>query len=51
MMAMAEEKKISGLRERRRQGNIEGFVDAALEVLLSEGYDAVTVASVAKRMG
>jgi AcrR family transcriptional regulator len=45
------EKKPIGLRQRRREGNIEGFVDAALELLMDEGYDAVTVAGVAKRMG
>jgi AcrR family transcriptional regulator len=43
--------KPRGLRQRRREGNIEGFIDAALEVLLEEGYDALTVGKVAQRIG
>jgi AcrR family transcriptional regulator len=43
-------KKLSPLRKKRREGTIDGIVEAALEILLEEGYEALTIARVAERV-
>lgn len=47
---MAQPVVRGGLRQKRRQGTIDGFVDAALELLVEHGYEALTLAKVAERV-
>jgi AcrR family transcriptional regulator len=44
------QKKLGGLRAKRREGTIDGFVEAALDVLVDQGYEALTLAKVADKV-
>jgi AcrR family transcriptional regulator len=43
-------KRVSPLRQQRREGTIDGIVAAALEILVEEGYEALTIARLAERV-
>ncbi len=43
-------KRTVSLRDKRRQGTIDGFVDAALDLMVEDGFEALTLAKVAERV-